>query len=168
MPHASGEWIASDWPVCAISETAVPHRMGGIAGEDDLDAPDLNTPTVPVSGAERSAPKKLDRLNSGEEHFSQQLRADPGAKAVSRHTKPMLDAERSAALRDRLASSDTRSYGSQQKGGDPEGSTRACWRCLSHSEFATGSTLDMRPSGSPNSSSKRNPYSCGGYRSACI
>jgi hypothetical protein len=55
LAHASGEWIASDWPVCAISESAVPHRMGaaltyarryalftlvGIAGEDDLDAPD--------------------------------------------------------------------------------------------------------------------------------
>src|SRR5215470_16628218 len=56
LAHASGEWIGSDWPVCAISETAAPHRMGaaltyarryalftliGIAGEDDLDAPDL-------------------------------------------------------------------------------------------------------------------------------
>src|SRR3954470_15893792 len=55
--HTSGEWISSDWPVCPASETAVPHRMGaaltsarryalftlvGIAGEDDLDAPDLN------------------------------------------------------------------------------------------------------------------------------
>jgi len=54
LAHASGEWIASDWPVCAITETATPHRMGaaltyarryalftlvGIAGEDDLDAP---------------------------------------------------------------------------------------------------------------------------------
>jgi hypothetical protein len=53
LAHASGEWIASDWPVCAVSETATPHRMGaaltyarryalftlvGIAGEDDLDA----------------------------------------------------------------------------------------------------------------------------------
>ena len=60
LAHASGEWIASDWPVCAISETATPHRMGaaltyarryalftlvGIAGEDDLDAPDIATPT---------------------------------------------------------------------------------------------------------------------------
>jgi hypothetical protein len=59
LAHASGEWIASDWPVCAISETATPHRMGaaltyarryglftlvGIAGEDDLDAPDLTEP----------------------------------------------------------------------------------------------------------------------------
>ena len=57
LAHASGEWISSDWPVCAISETATPHRMGaaltyarryalftlvGIAGEDDLDAPDLS------------------------------------------------------------------------------------------------------------------------------
>jgi len=62
LAHSSGEWIASDWPVCAISETATPHRMGaaltyarryalftlvGIAGEDDLDAPDLNTPAAP-------------------------------------------------------------------------------------------------------------------------
>ena len=59
LAHASGEWIASDWPVCAISDTATPHRMGaaltyarryalftlvGIAGEDDLDAPDLDQP----------------------------------------------------------------------------------------------------------------------------
>jgi hypothetical protein len=28
LAHSSGEWIASDWPVCAISETAAPHRMG--------------------------------------------------------------------------------------------------------------------------------------------
>src|SRR4051812_38980342 len=57
LAHSSGEWLASDWPVCPFSETAAPHRMGaaltyarryalftlvGIAGEDDLDAPDLN------------------------------------------------------------------------------------------------------------------------------
>jgi hypothetical protein len=28
LAHASGEWIASDWPVCAIAETVTPHRMG--------------------------------------------------------------------------------------------------------------------------------------------
>src|SRR4051794_24951221 len=57
LAHASGEWLSSEWPVCPITETAAPHRMGaaltyarryalftlvGIAGEDDLDAPDLN------------------------------------------------------------------------------------------------------------------------------
>jgi hypothetical protein len=62
LAHASGEWIASDWPVCAVADTATPHRMGaaltyarryalftlvGIAGEDDLDAPDLAAPTKP-------------------------------------------------------------------------------------------------------------------------
>ena len=56
LAHASGEWVASDWPVCVIGDIAAPHRMGaaltyarryalftlaGIAGEDDLDAPDL-------------------------------------------------------------------------------------------------------------------------------
>jgi hypothetical protein len=59
LAHASGQWIASDWPVCAIADTAEPHRMGaaltyarryalftlvGIAGDDDLDAPDLIAP----------------------------------------------------------------------------------------------------------------------------
>src|ERR1700746_58926 len=61
--HASGEWVSSDWPVCPISETAAPHRVGaaltyarryalftlvGIAGEDDLDAPDLLAPTPAI------------------------------------------------------------------------------------------------------------------------
>src|SRR6187399_922679 len=56
LAHSSGEWVSSDWPVCAVGETAAPHKMGaaltyarryalftivGIAGEDDLDAPDL-------------------------------------------------------------------------------------------------------------------------------
>ena len=75
LAHASGEWIASDWPVCAISETAAPRRMGaaltyarryalftlvGIAGEDDLDAPDLPVSPCPAqrragNGAQRRA-----------------------------------------------------------------------------------------------------------------
>src|ERR1700691_91805 len=57
LAHSSGEWLSLEWPACAISETAAPRRMGaaltyarryalftlvGIAGEDDLDAPDLN------------------------------------------------------------------------------------------------------------------------------
>jgi hypothetical protein len=28
LAHASGEWIASDWPVCALSDIAAPRRMG--------------------------------------------------------------------------------------------------------------------------------------------
>jgi ERF superfamily protein len=56
LAHSSGEWVSSEWPVCPVAETASPQRMGaaltyarryalftlvGIAGEDDLDAPDL-------------------------------------------------------------------------------------------------------------------------------
>ena len=28
LAHSSGEWLSSEWPVCAISETAAPRRMG--------------------------------------------------------------------------------------------------------------------------------------------
>src|SRR5580693_8892882 len=28
LAHASGEWIAADWPVCPVSEVASPRRMG--------------------------------------------------------------------------------------------------------------------------------------------
>jgi hypothetical protein len=56
LAHSFGEWVSSDWPVCPVSETATQHLMGaaltyagryalfalvGIAGEDDLDAPDI-------------------------------------------------------------------------------------------------------------------------------
>src|SRR5439155_12238508 len=69
VAHASGEWIASDWPVCPVAETANPQRMGaaltyarryalftlvGIAGEDDLDAPDLCA-APPATAARTSA-----------------------------------------------------------------------------------------------------------------
>jgi hypothetical protein len=62
LAHSSGEWISSDWPVCQISDIASAQRMGaaltyarryalfalvGIAGEDDLDAPDLEASMRP-------------------------------------------------------------------------------------------------------------------------
>jgi hypothetical protein len=67
LAHSSGEWIASDWPVCPMAETERPHRMGaaltyarryalftlvGIAGEDDIDAPDLIGPFPQTEKAE--------------------------------------------------------------------------------------------------------------------
>ena len=66
--HTSGEWISSDWPVCKLSETSAPRRMGaaltyarryalftmvGIAGEDDLDA-------LPDSTFDRNSPGASD------------------------------------------------------------------------------------------------------------
>ena len=115
LAHASGEWIASDWPVCAISETAAPHRMGaaltyarryalftlvGIAGEDDIDAPDLNAPTP--GGSEKPAPNNHGRLNGGQSHSAPQMPGHRGPRVVSKTAKPILGPEASAALRDRL------------------------------------------------------------------
>jgi ERF superfamily len=101
LAHASGEWISSDWPVCTAQETA--HRMGaalsyarryalfalvGIAGEDDLDAPDLEP--VPIAGP--GAPgKNLKILN--------------GSKPNGSNPKPprvLLASGPSAAPRDQL------------------------------------------------------------------
>ena len=73
LVHASGEWVSSDWPVCPVSETAAPHRLGaaltyarryalftlvGIAGEDDLDAPDL--PAADGSSISQAAAQRPD------------------------------------------------------------------------------------------------------------
>jgi hypothetical protein len=100
LAHSSGEWISSDWPVCPISETAAPHRMGaaltyarryalfalvGIAGEDDLDAPDLLAEPSPTVNAtvEAHRPTKPGSRN--------------GTLHKQRQAKPVLGAERSAA-----------------------------------------------------------------------
>lgn len=111
LAHTSGEWISSDWPVCASSETAAPHRMGaaltyarryalftlvGIAGEDDLDAPDLEP-----------APKiAVDRPNSSHEGATNGSAQTSGGSRrrvpASRNEAPMLPADQSAVERDRL------------------------------------------------------------------
>jgi hypothetical protein len=112
LAHASGEWIASDWPVCPIAETANPQRMGaaltyarryalftlvGIAGEDDLDAPDLcDGPPSSSSADNRSSKDSQLRMPA----------RPPGDGRVHRGRKgeiPVtLDPEESAALREKL------------------------------------------------------------------
>ena len=74
LAHTSGEWVSSDWPVCPVADTAAPHKMGaaltyarryalftlvGIAGEDDLDAPDLlgTTSSAEPTGCIRQSEK---------------------------------------------------------------------------------------------------------------
>jgi hypothetical protein len=130
LAHSSGEWIASDWPVCAIADTATPHRMGaaltyarryalftlvGIAGEDDLDAPDLTTPGQQPPGPER--PKQPsnggligsgDAVNGGDgrpsggRYHAPQRREVGRAGTRSSSPQPMLGAEASNELCDRL------------------------------------------------------------------
>jgi ERF superfamily len=118
LAHASGEWIASDWPVCAISDTAVPHRMGaaltyarryalftlvGIAGEDDLDAPDLISPKAPETKPGSASTSRKSHANGDQSRSTQQFSGKPSAKAASRPCRQILETEASSALRDQLA-----------------------------------------------------------------
>jgi ERF superfamily len=116
LAHASGEWIASEWPVCALSETSAPHRLGaaltyarryalftlvGIAGEDDMDAPDpagrdpRNRPPERASGNGASG-------TNGNNHRS--VRPSPGraGTTVQSPAPSGLDGAASVALGDRL------------------------------------------------------------------
>jgi ERF superfamily protein len=111
LAHSSGEWIASDWPVCAISETATPHRMGaaltyarryalftlvGIAGEDDLDAPDLQPPTSQAVEPPKPTGQGNGRRNGGAAAPSR------GRRVYPTNSKPILGSVQSAELRERL------------------------------------------------------------------
>jgi hypothetical protein len=120
LAHASGEWIASDWPVCTLSEMATPRRMGaaltyarryalftmvGIAGGDDLDAPDLAG--QPAEGA----PKAGNGFDQGKVNGSGAAETVGAAGTLgvfAKNRKPWtpprqaLAPEASATLRDRL------------------------------------------------------------------
>jgi ERF superfamily protein len=125
LAHASGEWLSSEWPVCPLADTAAPRRMGaaltyarryalftlvGIAGEDDLDAPDL------AEGARTNAGDKADAVDR--DGVAARLRPPaavderpPVMSVARRPEKPVrparavLGSEQSAALRERLLAS---------------------------------------------------------------
>jgi hypothetical protein len=112
LAHASGEWIASDWPVCPIAETANPQRMGaaltyarryslftliGIAGEDDLDAPDLcDGPRSSAPSTDERSPMPRDGQQSRRPSNGQVRRGTHGERPS------ILEPEQSAALREKL------------------------------------------------------------------
>ena len=119
LVHASGEWVSSDWPVCPVSETAAPHRLGaaltyarryalftlvGIAGEDDLDAPDLSSADGP--SVSQNGPLREDAAGSQQLAFSQA--AAPPLLASGRRARserpgpPALSPEASDNLRQQL------------------------------------------------------------------
>src|SRR5262247_2537407 len=115
LAHASGEWVASDWPICPIAETANPQRMGaaltyarryalftlvGIAGEDDLDAPDLcaGPPSLSPSAVDRSFKPTDDQPR-----MPPRTPGNGGGRGSRKGEIPLtLDPEQSAALREKL------------------------------------------------------------------
>ena len=131
LAHSSGEWVSSVWPVCPVSETAAPHRMGaaltyarryalftlvGIAGEDDLDAPDLNGElggALPSSiGSnqpdQRTEPDQSADSQSGYKSPASDFAAAPaptsglGRRKQLRPPRALLLPEDSLALREQL------------------------------------------------------------------
>jgi ERF superfamily len=110
LAHASGEWIASDWPVCPIADMASPQRMGaaltyarryalftlvGIAGEDDLDAPGLTACGPGAGGEVEPWRQRSPGVSPGSGNGP--LRGTRKSNAAV-----VLDAGQSAALRDKL------------------------------------------------------------------
>jgi len=113
LAHSSGEWIASDWPVCRVAELANPQRMGlaltyarryalftlaGIAGEDDLDAPDLcvrpnSLFSSRVEGSPRAEGRSLDLPGAANGR---------GLGRIKREPQVILGPAQSAELRDQL------------------------------------------------------------------
>ena len=103
LAHSSGEWLSSDWPVCPVTDTAAPHKMGaaltyarryslftlvGIAGEDDLDAPDL--PVIKLNGGSADL-DPAEKMRMGMRRLRQSLTLGPkrtARAAKSQETQP--------------------------------------------------------------------------------
>jgi len=123
LAHASGEWISSDWPVCTIADAEEPHRMGtaltyarryalfalvGIAGEDDLDAPDLVNPRQPPKPDRSGRPNSsIGRLDSRAPNLAARTPLPRPAKSNATNRMSMfgavlLDFAASTRLRDQM------------------------------------------------------------------
>jgi hypothetical protein len=114
LAHSSGEWISSDWPVCQIADIASAQRVGaaltyarryalfalvGIAGEDDLDAPDLGADP----NAEGELPPAPDHRQQSNRQATTAQRARPGdGKLPGPSAGSVLGVQLSASLRESL------------------------------------------------------------------
>src|SRR5271165_5355457 len=114
LAHSSGEWVSSEWPVCPMSDVASAQRMGaaltyarryalftlvGIAGEDDLDAPDLGADPNPA--AELPRPPDHRKQSNGQAAAGQRAAAG-GGKPPGPSARSVLGEQLSASLRESL------------------------------------------------------------------
>src|SRR5262249_24515872 len=112
LAHSSGEWISSEWPVCPIADVASAQRMGaaltyarryalftlvGIAGEDDLDAPDLN-----VTPKDNSGPPRSEHPSSNGRATAAERPVRNGGRPAVGSSRSVLPPDQSASLRERL------------------------------------------------------------------
>jgi hypothetical protein len=112
--HTSGEWISSHWPVCQLSETSAPRRMGaaltyarryalftmvGIAGEDDLDAP--SDMTNDAGEGHKAVAAGLAPNPNRPPAQARPSQSQPG-NGINPPVREKLSAEESAAIRAQL------------------------------------------------------------------
>ena len=117
LAHSSGEWISSDWPVCPLEDMTSPKRMGaaltyarryalfalaGIAGEDDLDAPDLHVAEPVDPRGAHAASHHRPRPNGGDGQLGRRPSAKPRAELSPATADSGLRRKLSAVLRDQL------------------------------------------------------------------
>src|SRR5438477_3991912 len=115
LAHASGEWIASDWPVCPLAEVAFPQRMGaaltyarryalftlvGIAGEDDFDAPNLCE--WPSSRSSAALEPSFQPSNGQPQVPPRGPGNGRGRRGTNVEVRAVLDPAQSAELREKL------------------------------------------------------------------
>ena len=115
LAHSSGEWISSDWPVCPLEDMASPKRMGaaltyarryalfalvGIAGEDDLDAPDLHVAEPVDARGAHAVSHHRPRPKGGDGQLCQRPFAKPRAEPSPAPADSGLRRKLSAVLRD--------------------------------------------------------------------
>ncbi len=113
LAHSSGEWISSEWPVCQISDIASAQRMGaaltyarryalftlvGIAGEDDLDAPDLGAAPKPAA----ELPRPPFSQSNGQAAAGKRTAPGDGKLPESSAARSVLGVQLSASLRESL------------------------------------------------------------------
>jgi hypothetical protein len=114
LAHSSGEWISSEWPVCQIADISSAQRMGaaltyarryalftlvGIAGEDDLDAPDLAAEPNPAAALPQ--PPDQRKQSNGQAAAAQPI-APGDRKLPGPPARSILGAQLSASLRESL------------------------------------------------------------------
>jgi len=112
LAHSSGEWISSEWPICPMSDIASAQRMGaaltyarryalftlvGIAGEDDLDAPDLGAAPKPAAELPRPGSQ-----SNGQAAAGKRTAHEGGKLPESAAARSVLGVQLSASLRESL------------------------------------------------------------------
>jgi ERF superfamily len=100
LAHSSGEWIASDWPVCALSEMATPRRMGAALTYARRYA--LFTLVGIAGDLGGTAGNGLDAGKANGSGAAQALGSFAANRKPWSLPKQVLAPEKSAALRDQL------------------------------------------------------------------